>query len=142
MFVCAGLAFASRELQYVSFVAGWNILRVASAFQVLIQGFIAVMLSFWVTVVLTERYFIKLVAIIAIAALVAAFTVIVAIFRKPDDTLTVEGEVITRAASPALWARVDGLCRRLGTQPVTHIVGGIDDNFFVTEHPVHLTAAS
>ena len=47
--------------------------------------------------------------------------------------------MITRAASPALWARVDGLCRRLGTQPVTHIVGGIDDNFFVTEHPVHLT---
>ena len=89
--------------------------------------------------VLTERYFIKLIAIVGIAALIAAFKVIVAIFAKPDDTLTVEGEVITRAASPALWARVDGLCRRLGTQPVTHIVGGIDDNFFVTEHPVHLT---
>ena len=139
MLACAGLAFASRELQYVSFVAGWNILRVACAVQVLAQGFIAVMLSFWGTVVLTERYFIKLIAIVGIAALIAAFKVIVAIFAKPDDTLTVEGEVITRAASPALWARVDGLCRRLGTQPVTHIVGGIDDNFFVTEHPVHLT---
>ena len=138
MLVCAGLAFASRELQYASFVAGWNILRVASAIQVLAQGFIAVMLSFWGTVVLTERYFIKLIAIVGIAALVAAFKVIVAIFTRPDDTLTVEGEVITRAASPALWARVDGLCRRLGTQPATHIVGGIDDNFFVTEHPVHL----
>ena len=46
--------------------------------------------------------------------------------------------MLTRAASPALWARVDGLCRRLGTAPATHIVGGVDDNFFVTEHPVHL----
>ena len=104
----------------------------------LAQGFIAVMLSFWGTVVLTDRYFIKLIAIVGIAALVAGFKVIVAIFARPDDTLTVEGEVITRAASPALWARVDGLCRRLGTQPPAHIVGGIDDNFFVTEHPVHL----
>jgi Zn-dependent protease with chaperone function len=139
MLVCAGLAFASRELQYVSFVTGWNFLRLASAIQVLAQGLIAVMLSFWGTVVLTERYFVKLVAIIGIAALIAAFKVIVAIFKKPDDTLTVDGEVITRAAAPALWARVDSLCRRLGTEPATHIVGGIDDNFFVTEHPVRLT---
>ena len=87
MLACAGLAFASRELQYVSFVAGWNILRVASAIQVLAQGFIAVMLSFWGTVVLTEHYFIKLIAIVGIAALVAGFMVIVAIFAKPDDTL-------------------------------------------------------
>ena len=138
MLLCAGLAFASRELQYASFVAGWNVLRVASAIQVLAQGFIAVMLSFWGTVVLTDRYFIKLIAIVGIAALVAGFKVIVAIFTRPDDTLTVEGEVITRAGSPALWARVDGLCRRLGTQPATNIVGGIDDNFFVTEHPVNI----
>jgi Zn-dependent protease with chaperone function len=138
MLACAGLAFASRELQYASFVAGWNVLRVASAVQVLAQGFIAVMLSFWGTVVLTDRYFVKLIAIVGIAALVAGFKVIVAIFARPDDTLTVSGEVITREASPALWARVEGLCRRLGTQPPTHIVGGIDDNFFVTEHPVHL----
>jgi Zn-dependent protease with chaperone function len=138
MLVCAGLAFASRELQYVSFVAGWNLLRVASAIQVLVQGFIAVMLSFWGTVVFTEHYYAKLIAIIGLLALVAAFKVIVAIFKKPEDVLEVEGEVLTRASSPALWARVDGLCRRLGTQPATHIVGGIDDNFFVTEHPVHL----
>jgi hypothetical protein len=60
MLICAGLAFFSRELQYVSFVAGWNFLRVASAAQVLAQGFIAVMLSFWGTVVLTEHYYAKL----------------------------------------------------------------------------------
>jgi Zn-dependent protease with chaperone function len=138
MAVCAGLAFASRGLQYASFVAGWNILRVASAIQVLAQGFTAVMLSFWGTVVFTEHYYVKLIALVALLALAAAFKVIASIFQKLDDRLTVEGEVLTRAASPALWARVDGLCRRLGTRPAMHIVGGIDDNFFVTEHPVHL----
>ena len=135
---CAGLAFASRGLQYASFVFGWNFLRVASAIQVLAQGFVAVMLSFWGTVVFTEHYYVKLIIVVAGLALVAAFTVIVSIFKKTDDRLDVEGEVLTRVVSPALWARVDGLCKRLGTRPATHIVGGIDDNFFVTEHPVHL----
>lgn len=138
MLTCTALAFASRELQYLSFVAGWNVLRVTGAFQVIAQGFIAVMLSFWGTVVLTEHYYVKLIAVVALLALVAAFRVIVAIFTKPDDNLEVEGELLTRAASPALWARVDGLCKKLGTRPCDNIVGGIDDNFFVTEHPVHL----
>jgi Zn-dependent protease with chaperone function len=138
MLVCAALAFSSRGLQYASFVAGWNVLRVASAIQVVVQGFVAVMLSFWGTVVLTEHYYAKLIALVGLLALVAAFKVIVAIFKKPDDTLEVEGEVLARTGSPALWARIDGLCKALGTRPATHIVGGIDDNFFVTEHPVHL----
>lgn len=138
MLVCTALAFASRELQYLSFVTGWNVLRVTGAFQVLAQGFIAVMLSFWGSVVLTEHYYVKLIAVVALLALVAAFGVIVAIFKKPDDRLEVEGELLTRTASPALWARVDGLCRKLGTRPCDNIVGGIDDNFFVTEHPVHV----
>jgi Zn-dependent protease with chaperone function len=138
MAVCAVLAFSSRGLQYASFVAGWNFLRVTSAIEVIAQGFIAVMLSFWGTVVLTESYYVKLIAVVALLALVAAWRVIAAIFAKSDDTLSVDGEVLTRAASPALWSRVDGLCRKLGTRPATHIVGGIDDNFFVTEHPVQL----
>src|SRR4029078_10362826 len=99
MGVCAALAFASRGMQYASFVAGWNFLRVASAIQVIAQGFIAVMLSFWGTVVLTESYYVKLIGVVALLALVAAFRVIVAIFAKPDDSLSVEGELLTRAAS-------------------------------------------
>jgi Zn-dependent protease with chaperone function len=138
MLGCAGLAFTSRGLQYASFVAGWNFLRVVGAIQVAAQGFIAVMLSFWATVVLTEHYYVKLVAVVGVLALLAAFKVIVAIFARPDDRLEVEGVVLARADSPALWARIDALCHRLGTQPADHIVGGIDDNFFVTEHPVHV----
>lgn len=138
---CAGLSFVSRDWQYASFVAGWNVLRAASAFQVAAQGFVAVMLSFWLTVVFTERYSLKLVAVVGILALFAVGAVILSIFKRLDDTMVVEGEPIGRSQAPALWARIDGLCARLGTAPVDHVVGGIDDNFFVTEHPVHLNGA-
>jgi Zn-dependent protease with chaperone function len=138
---CAGLSFVSRELQYGSFVAGWHFLRAASAVQVAAQGFVAAMLSFWLTVVFTESYSVKLVGLVGLLALVAVAVVVKAIFVRLDDTMVVEGEPITRAQAPALWARIDGLCARLGTAPVDHVIGGIDDNFFVTEHPVHVNGS-
>jgi Zn-dependent protease with chaperone function len=135
---CVGVSFSSRELQYRSFVLGWSFLRTASAVQVITQGFLAVMLSFWVTAFFFERYFIKLIAIAGIAALVAVASVVIAIFKKVDDKLTVEGETLTREKSPELWTRIRELCARLNTQAPDQIIGGIDDNFFVTEHPVHI----
>jgi Zn-dependent protease with chaperone function len=50
----------------------------------------------------------------------------------------VAGEPLEREKSPALWRRIDALSQRLGTQPPQQILGGIDNNFFVTEHPVHV----
>lgn len=137
IFACVGLSFVSREAQYRSFVAGWNFLRVASAVQVLAQGFIAVMLSFWVTAFFFESYYIKLILIVGVAALGAAFVLIRSIFRKPSDKLEVEGEPVGREQAPALWDRIEALCAKLGTEPPRTILGGIDNNFFVTEHPVH-----
>lgn len=136
--LCAGFAFSSRRAQYVSFLSGWHLLRVSSVLQVLLQGFIAVMLSFWMTRIFFHIYIPKLILVIAVAAAVAAYQAIVAIFHDPEDRLDVEGEVLPRACAPALWARIDAICRKLGTQAPDQIVGGIDDNFFVTEHPVHL----
>ena len=75
------------------------------------------------------------------AALAAIVVVLAAIFKKPGGELRVEGEVLERAKSPALWARIEELCARLQTPPPDHIIGGIDDNFFVTEHPVHVGTA-
>jgi len=137
---CVGLSFLSRQAQYVSFVAGWYFLRLASAVQVIAQGFIAVMLSFWVTAYFFESYFIKLVGLAGIAALMAVGMVIIAIFKKPHSKLDVEGERLPREKSPELWARIDAICARLQTAPPNHVVGGIDNNFFVTEHPVYASA--
>jgi Zn-dependent protease with chaperone function len=133
---CVSLSFVSRQAQYVSFVAGWYFLRLASAVQVLAQGFVAVMLSFWVTAYFFEVYYIKLVGLVGIVAVMAAGFVIKAIFKRPDDKLAVEGERLHRDKSPALWARIDAICSQLQTAPPNHVVGGIDNNFFVTEHPV------
>jgi len=134
---CVGVSFVSRELQYLSFIAGWNFLRVASALQVVAQGFIAVMLSFWVTAFFFEHYYLKLIFLVGFAAIAAAAMLIAAIFKKPADKLEVEGEPLPRETSPELWNRIEALCARLGTAPPNTILAGIDDNFFVTEHPVH-----
>ena len=75
---------------------------------------------------------------LCIAAVVAVFVVIRAFFHKLDDKLEVAGEPLERAKSPELWRRIDALSQRLGTQPPQQILGGIDNNFFVTEHPVHI----
>ena len=135
---CVGISFISRELQHLTFVAGWYFLRVASAVQVLAQGFVAVMLSFWLTAYFFEIYVVKLIVVVGIAALGAAALLLAAIFKKIDDKLEVEGVSLDREKSPALWEHVEALCKRLGTEPPRTILGGIDNNFFVTEHPVHV----
>ena len=43
---------------------------------------------------------------------------------------------MTKEAAPALWQRVSQMAEKLGIAPPDNIFVGIDDNFFVTEHPV------
>lgn len=136
--LCAALSFANRTLQYASFVAGWNFLRLTSALQTIAQGALAVWLSYWMTVIWFERYVPKLILIVGVVAAVAMFLVVKAIFQGKHEPLFVEGELVSESAAPELWGRVRALCERMGTSPPDHIVGGIDDNFFVTEGEVRL----
>jgi Zn-dependent protease with chaperone function len=135
MLACAGLAFRSYAWQYASFVAGWQFLRVAGAVQVVVQGGIAVLASYWLTAVLTGRHRGQVVGVVGLFVLYGAVAVVRAVFRRIDDDPPIDGEPIARGRAPALWARIDALCVRLGTAPLDHVVAGIDDNFFVTEHP-------
>jgi Zn-dependent protease with chaperone function len=136
--LCALCAFVSRRAQYVSFVIGWNVLKVIGAVEAVLQGALLVWLSFWMTALWAELYVVKLILVAAAVAAVAMFKVIVAIFRRPEGGVDVEGERVSEAAAPELWARVRELCAELGTTPPDHIVAGIDDNFFVTEGQVRL----
>ncbi|WP_308418654.1 M48 family metallopeptidase [Chitinimonas arctica] len=131
-------AFSDRRTQYRSFVTGWHLLRVASALEVLVQGAMLVWLSFWVTVYFWDIYSIKLVTIAGIAVGLAAIHTVRCIFLRSRNDWTLEGEAITEATAPALWARVRHLAGRLQTAAPTHIVAGIDSNFFVTEAPLNL----
>ncbi|NUZ04680.1 M48 family metalloprotease [Schlegelella sp. ID0723] len=132
------LAFASRGLRYASFVAGWRLMTLASAVEVAAQSAMCVWLSFWVTAVFFQSYFVKLIIIAGLFAAAAVFFAVYTLFRKYPGEHAVEGELLGEADAPRLWARVRELAGRLGTAPPDHIVAGIDANFFVTEAPVTL----
>jgi len=61
--------------------------------------------------------------------------------RRPlaSEPLEVMGQIVTRAQAPALWSFVDGVARRAGAGMPGSIVVGLDEGFFVTEHPVRLS---
>ncbi|MCY0997607.1 M48 family metallopeptidase [Myxococcus sp. MISCRS1] len=136
--MCGLAAFISRPIQYLSFVVGWNLLRIATALQVIGQGALAVWLSYWVTAVLTQRYSVKLILAVGLMAAGAAFLVVVAIFKRPPMDFEVEAEVVEESKAPELWAHVRKLCQRLQTPPPDHLLAGIDANFFVTEGDIRV----
>lgn len=132
------LAFSSRPAQFLSLKIGWNVLRVTGAVETVLQGTLAVFLSYWMTAVWFESYYPKLIIGAAALALAAVAGVVMAIFRRPPHGLDVEGELIDETAAPELWARIRQICAQLQTAPPAQVVVGIDDNFFVTESQVRV----
>jgi Zn-dependent protease with chaperone function len=136
--LCSLIAFASRPAQYSSFRTGWHLLRVVASLETVLQGVLLLMLSYWVTALWFDRYFPKLILVVGALVLVTAWRIVRAIFQAPVEPLLVEGEIIDEERAPELWKRVRAICSRLGTEPPQTIVGGIDDNFFVTEGQISL----
>jgi Zn-dependent protease with chaperone function len=141
-FVAVGIgvlfSFRSQNAQYWSLRLGWNILRWFALIQVLGQGILAVALSFWVTAFWMERYSVKLILLAALLAVCAAGLLIAAIFRKLPAYTQFNGRLLKKDAAPSLWQRVSQMAEKLGIVPPDNIFVGIDDNFFVTEHPVKM----
>ena len=71
--VLGALAFVNRGLRYASFVAGWRLMTVSSAVEVVLQSAMLVWLSFWLTAYFMQSYYVKLIAIAGIAAAMAVF---------------------------------------------------------------------
>lgn len=131
-----GLAFVSRQWQYVSFVVGWRLMTLASAAEVILQGAMGVWLSFWVTAFFTQKYYIKLIGIVGILVLLGVAMLVKAIFQRVPSNNEVEGETVSEADAPQLWRRIRHMAAHLKTAPPDHIVAGIDTNFFVTQAPL------
>lgn len=131
--VCVVASLRSQWVQYVSLSVSWHVLRIFGAAQVLIQGVLLFALSYWITAFFFEIYVPKLIFIVGVLALVALAAVIKSIFMKLDNETVVEGAVIGRDASPALWQELSGICAKVGTEMPDQVIAGIDDNFFVTE---------
>ncbi|NOZ40199.1 MAG: M48 family metalloprotease [Planctomycetes bacterium] len=130
------LSMRSQQAQYLSLSVSWHVLRIYGALQTIVQGVLLVALSFWVTALWAEVYYIKLIGIAALLALVAIGTVIAAIFKKPVSEFVIEGEVVDKASAPALWQNLEWICTKVGTDLPDQLIAGIDANFFVTAQPV------
>ena len=132
----SALAFRNRQGQLLSLTLARHFLMLASALEVLVQGAMLVWLSFWGTAFFTQTYYPKLVMAVGLLVLAGMFYMIKGIFKKLPREDGIEGEVVTRDAAPALWARIDTLAAKVGTTPPDHIIAGIDTNFYVTEAPL------
>lgn len=129
-------AFGRRSVQYASFVTGKQVMILASVAEIILQGLMLVWLSFWVTAFFFHVYYVKLIAIAAIAVGFAALAAIVGIFSRAAPSNTQHGELISEADAPHLWAHIRQMAARLETAPPKQIVAGIDANFYVTEAPL------
>jgi Zn-dependent protease with chaperone function len=140
VFVLAGLcvlfSLRSQRVQYVSLSAGWQVLRVYGALQTAAQGILLFALSYWVTALWMGYYSMKLVLLAAVFAVVAVGAVVAAIFKRIDTTWSIDGKVIDNTTAIPLWGQLNAISAKVGTAPPDQIIAGIDDNFFVTEHPV------
>ena len=129
-------AFANRQARLRSFVAGWRLLVLSSALEVIAQGVLLVWLSYWVTVFFFEHYYPKLIIVFGLLVAVAVYVTVTGIFRRPPQQTDIEGELLPPEAAPTLWAHVQDLAAKLKTRAPDQIVAGIDANFFVTEAPL------
>jgi Zn-dependent protease with chaperone function len=134
--VCVALSLHSQFVQYLSLSAGWHVLRIFGALQTAAQGVLLVALSYWVTALWFHVYSVKLILVAALLAVVGVAVVIAAIFKRVKDDFAVAGQVLAKEEAAPIWDELCRICARVGTQPPDQIIAGIDDNFFVTEHPV------
>lgn len=134
--ICVLLSRQSQRALHLSLSAGWQLLRIYGAIQVVVQGAMVLALSYWVTALWMHVYYPKLILIAGLLAVIGAFAVIKAIFKKPETGLQVDGVLLDPAGSPRLWADLGAICEQVGTAPPDNVIVGIDDNFFATEAPV------
>jgi hypothetical protein len=113
------IAFVNRRSQYLSFVLGWNLLTLASAAKVVVQGAMLVWLSFWLTAFFFKVYFVKIIALAGIGAALAAFYAVVCIFKRPPRATGIGGETIAAEQSPAIWSHIRDLAKKIGTRRPT-----------------------
>jgi Zn-dependent protease with chaperone function len=132
------VAWRDRRAQYWSFMLGWRALILVTAVETVVQGALAVWLSYWVTALLFERYYLKLIVVAGLLALGAVAAIVMGLVKRPPEGEPLEAEQLREADAPGLWGRVRQLAVRLGATPPTAIVAGIDDNFFVTEQATRL----
>jgi Zn-dependent protease with chaperone function len=132
-----GLLWARRSpmQQHRGFRLGWSVLRWFGVAHIVGQGVLSIFLSFWLTAIWFNIYIPKLIVIAVCIAGYAAFASIKALFATSPDDFKVHGLVLEPSDAPEFFAHIGELADKIGTEPPSHVVVGVDDNFFVTEAP-------
>jgi len=136
--ITAPLAMRSQQAQYYSLITGWHLIRSFLTLQVIIQAVLIVLLSYWCTAIFGNNYIPQLIIVVPVVAFFTVWNVLASLFRPIDPSRPLQGTLITHEQAPELWEHLRVLADRVGTAPPDHIIGGIDDKFFVTENPVRL----
>lgn len=130
------VAHRSRAAEYRSFVVSFELLRAIGAVVSVIQAGLVVWLAFWVTAILWNVYYLKILLVAGLLALGAVYALLRALFAKLPRTIPVQGLLVPKEKAKALFERLEHICETLGTRPPDHLIAGIDDNFFVCEGEV------
>ncbi|MES2948032.1 MAG: hypothetical protein V4858_05755 [Pseudomonadota bacterium] len=105
------LAFVNRKWQHASFVIGRRLMTLAGAAEVVLQGAMAVWLSFWVTAFFAEKYYIKLIVIAGLLMLAGVAVLVTKIFQRVPRNSQIDGDVWPRptrrccGGAYAIWRR-------------------------------------
>ncbi len=132
------LLFSIRfpEVNYYVISLEWNILKIFCMSQVLGQAYLVIALSFWITATFFNVYYLKLILLAILLAVLPVVMVIRAIFANTDSPLRVKGKVLHEEQAPRFWARLEALAQACGARMPDHVILGLEDTFFVTEGDV------
>ena len=126
----------SQRSQYLSLAIGWESMRIFLSLQAMAQSVLVVSLSYWITALWVHEIDFRVIILAVMLAGTVLYMILVSIFRRVNYPLNVEGKIIERETAPAFWNDLEDLCDQVGTALPDQVIGGIDDNFFVTEFPV------
>lgn len=105
---------------------------------IVINAGVALATLYYLPVVYFERFFPKLLFLIALGALWGIYVMFRSMFQMVRNAETfVLGVQITEDAQPKLWDYVRGLAKAVGTKPPRNIILGLEPNFYVTEAKVN-----
>lgn len=137
------LANRSRAYLVNCFKFGWSISSAFSLMILLGQTLVTVFSTYYLTVLLLNRYYPKLLLIIAVGGAWAFFKITKLLISKiPIESQENSAESITPQQAPVLWQTVQEIAKKIGTEQPKNILVGLSTLFYVTEFPVRHTAGT
>lgn len=134
IFVLNERAKKSRDNLIAGYRLGWTIAILAALAKVFLLIPLLAYGSFEFTVLLSNQYFPKLLAVIIISGLIALWKSASVLLKKvPMEFQERLCREVTPADAPELWQAVNDAAKQLHTSPPDRILIGMQLNFYVTE---------